>query len=125
MFPRHKESLFHKRAVEAVVNLPATTREVADSLSWQAAKTRKGNRSCLLQVMTFLRFLARQDLQLEVMAVVEVMETLVSYWIFFNGLMILSRTFWQRKRINILAMMFKTICFRLWSIKLFETLYIG
>ena len=62
MFTRHEESLFHKRAVEAVVNLPATTREVADSLSWQAAETREGNRLCLLQVITFLRFLARQGL---------------------------------------------------------------
>ena len=79
MFPRHEESLFHKRAVETVVNLPATTREVADSLPWQSDETREGNRSCLLQVMTFLRFLARQDLQLEVMAVVKVMETSVSY----------------------------------------------
>ena len=41
VFPRHEESLFHKRAVQAVIILPATTGDVADSLLWQAAKTKK------------------------------------------------------------------------------------
>lgn len=54
--------VFHKRAVERVITLPATTRDVADSLSWQAAETKKGKRSCLLKVMTSLRFSARQRL---------------------------------------------------------------
>ncbi len=59
-----ERSSFHKRAVEAVITLPATTRlrDVADSLSSQAAQTKKEHRSCLLKVMASLRFLARQGL---------------------------------------------------------------
>ena len=47
VFARHEKSSFYKRAVEAVITLPAT-RDVADSLSSQAAQTKKEHRSCLL-----------------------------------------------------------------------------
>ena len=80
VFPRHEESLFHKCAVQAVINLPATTRDVADSLSWQAAETKKGNRSCLLQVMISLRFIAGQGPTIRAdMAMVKATEISVSY----------------------------------------------
>ena len=77
VFARHERSSFHKRAVEAVITLPAT-RDVADSLSSQAAQTKKEHRSCLLKVMASLRFLARQGLQLEVTVLVKEMKILVS-----------------------------------------------
>ena len=62
VFAKHKRSSFHKRAVEAVITIPATTRDVADSLSSQAVQTKKEHRPCLLKVMASLRFLARQGL---------------------------------------------------------------
>ena len=64
VFARDERSSFHKRVVEAAITLPATTRlrDVADSLSSQAAQTKKEHRLCLLKVMASLWFLARQGL---------------------------------------------------------------
>ena len=50
----------HKRAVEAVITLPATTKDVGELLSTVHASEKATNRQCLLKILSNLRFIARQ-----------------------------------------------------------------
>ena len=63
-FAAHGKSLCHKEAVEKVITLPATTRDIAESLSSALAKQKKVNRECLLKILRCTQFLARQGLPL-------------------------------------------------------------
>ena len=61
-FCRHEASGCHKAAVEAVVTIPATTRDVGELLSSAHAKEKAANRKNLMCVAECLRYLARQGL---------------------------------------------------------------
>ena len=63
-FVAHEKSLCHKEAVEKVITLPTTTRDIAESLSSALAKQKKVNRECLLKIFRCIQFLARQGLPL-------------------------------------------------------------
>ena len=59
-FRAHEKSLCHKEAVEIVLTLPTTTKDVGELLSNAHAHEKAVNRHCLLKVISTLRFLARQ-----------------------------------------------------------------
>ncbi|XP_052249555.1 zinc finger MYM-type protein 1-like [Dreissena polymorpha] len=63
-FRKHDESECHKEAVERLVTLPATTRDVGEMLSAGHDKEKADNRKQLLQILRSIRFLARQGIAL-------------------------------------------------------------
>lgn len=56
----HQKSATHKEAVEVLIKLPATTRNVADMLSQSHARERIANRDYLLKLFQNIQFLSRQ-----------------------------------------------------------------
>ena len=50
----------YKEAVENIVTLPATTRNVGELLSGMHDKEKIENRQCFLKILSNLRFVARQ-----------------------------------------------------------------
>ena len=54
----------HKRAVEGVITLPQTTRDVGDLLSSAHAAEKCKNRQCLTTIIESISFLARQGIAL-------------------------------------------------------------
>ena len=50
----------HKEAVEKIVTLPATTRDVGELLSRMHAQEKIENRQCFLKILSKLRFVAHQ-----------------------------------------------------------------
>ena len=56
----HEQCGTHKTAVEAVITLPATTKDVGELLSSVHASEKATNRHCLLKILSNLRFFARQ-----------------------------------------------------------------
>ena len=63
-FPAHEQTRCHKDTVFKVFTLPATTRDVAESLSSQFAQERLDRWQCLLKLISNIRFLNRQGLAL-------------------------------------------------------------
>ena len=63
-FNNHEHSTVHKKAVELVVTLPKSTRDVGELLSSAHAQEKRANRQYLLKVIQNVRFLARQGLAL-------------------------------------------------------------
>ena len=63
VFRKHEASECHHAAIEAVVVLPATTRDVAEILSEEHRKEKAENRTMLLKMIN-IRFLCRQGLPL-------------------------------------------------------------
>ena len=63
-FRKHEKSACHSEAVEVVVTLPATTRNVGELLSRQYTVQKQNNRQALYQIMKCIRFLSRQGLAL-------------------------------------------------------------
>ena len=59
-FRKHTGSECHKRSVELILTLPATTRNVREMLCSTLAHEKATNRHCLLKVISCLKFLARQ-----------------------------------------------------------------
>ena len=49
----------YKLAVESLITLPKTTRNLGDRLSTSLAVSRESNRHCLMMVLNGVRFLAR------------------------------------------------------------------
>ena len=62
-FKKHEKSDCHKSSVECIITLPTTTKDVGEMLSQQHA-VQKVNRETLLQIISAVRFLARQGLAL-------------------------------------------------------------
>ena len=60
----HEGGKCHNEAVLKTVTLPATTRNVGDSLSTQTADDKRAWRQCLLKIVSNLKFLARQGIPL-------------------------------------------------------------
>ncbi len=63
-FPNHESSRCHKDAVLKTITIPATTKDIGESLSSQLAKDRLEHRQCFLKLLSNVRFLARQALPL-------------------------------------------------------------
>ena len=63
-FNTHQSSSTHKTAVELVVTLPSTTRNVGEMIYSEYARERKSNRDCLLKVFQNIQFLSRQGITL-------------------------------------------------------------
>ena len=61
-FKNHVKSACHREAVEVLVTLPATTRDVGEHLSHEHAVQKVNNQQTLLQVLSSVRFLSRQGL---------------------------------------------------------------
>ena len=61
-FKKHEQSSCHREAVEVMVTLPATTRDIGETLSQQHAKEKEGNRKILLKILFNIRFLGCQGL---------------------------------------------------------------
>ena len=57
-------SACHRQAVEAVITLPATTRNVGEHLSQQHASAKENNREALYIIFLVIKFLCRQGLAL-------------------------------------------------------------
>ena len=63
-FAKHQSSSCHKEAVLKTVTLPATTRDVGETLSAQHQQEKMERRQCLLKILSNVKFLARQGLPL-------------------------------------------------------------
>jgi len=63
-FANHEKSATHKRAVEVVVTLSQTHRDIGEMLSTSHASEKAVNRQCMMKVAQNIRFLARQGLSL-------------------------------------------------------------
>ena len=63
-FNSHEQSKCHKIAVEVIISLPKTTRDVGEMLSSDHAKEKRDNTEYLLKVFENVQFLARQGLSL-------------------------------------------------------------
>lgn len=50
----------HKIALESLITLPKTTKNLGSMLSTSLTSTRENNRHCLMLVLNSLRYLARQ-----------------------------------------------------------------
>ena len=63
-FGSHEKSTTHKRAVESIITLPQTTRDVGELLSSAHAAEKRKNRQCLITIAENIRFLGRQGIAL-------------------------------------------------------------
>ena len=63
-FGKHELSATHKEAVEMILTLPATTKNVGSLLSRQYSQQVATNRKMLLKITSTIRFLTRQGLAL-------------------------------------------------------------
>ena len=63
-FGSHEKSATHKRAVEGVITIPQTMRDVGDLLSTAHAAEKHKNQQCLITIAESIRFLARQGIAL-------------------------------------------------------------
>ena len=63
-FNTHQKSATHKRAVEVMFTLPATTGNVGEMLSRAHAQERLANRDYLLKLFQNIQFLSRQGIAL-------------------------------------------------------------
>ena len=61
-FNNHEESRCHKDVVLKTVTLPASCRDIGETLSSQLAQEKLERRQCFLKLMSNMRFLARQGL---------------------------------------------------------------
>ena len=61
-FPVHESSKCHKDAMFKMVTLPATTRDIGETLSQQHRDEKQCNRQCFLRILSNIKFLSRQGL---------------------------------------------------------------
>ena len=61
---KHDQSSCHREAVEVLVTLSASTRDISETLSQQHAKEKEGHRKILPKIISNIKFLARQGLAL-------------------------------------------------------------
>ena len=63
-FRKHEESKVHLAAVEVIVTLPTTTKDIGESLSLAHRLEKEHARNMLAKIISGVRFLARQGLAL-------------------------------------------------------------
>ena len=61
-FPVHESSRCHKDTMLKMVTLPATTRDIGETLSQQHRDEKQCNRQCFLRILSNIKFLSRQGL---------------------------------------------------------------
>ena len=59
-FARHEQTTTHKKAVEVLVTIPETTRDIGEMLSTAHAEGKEISGQCLVTIAENIRFLARQ-----------------------------------------------------------------
>ena len=64
MFKKHEVSGCHREAVDVVIAIPSTTRDIGEQLSLQHAKEKESNRTVFMKILIGIRYLARQGLPL-------------------------------------------------------------
>ena len=64
LFQKHEQSACHREAVDVVLTLPATTKDIGEQLSQQHAKEKESNQKMLLKILSSIKYLARQGLDL-------------------------------------------------------------
>ena len=64
MLNNHEKSRCHKDAILKTVTIPASWRDIGETLSSQLANKKLEKRQCLLKLMPSIRFLARQALEM-------------------------------------------------------------
>ena len=63
-FKKHKKSVSYLEAIEVMVTLPATMKDIGEQLSHLHASQKINNRKALLQIILSIRYLSRQGLAL-------------------------------------------------------------
>ena len=63
-FQRHQQTKCHKDAVDIVVTIPSTTKDVGELLSREHAKEKEINRRMFVKIVTSIKYLARQGISL-------------------------------------------------------------
>ncbi len=63
-FKRHKESAHHREAIEAIVTLPKTTKDIGELLDLGHISKKAENQKMLLTILSNLRFHGRQAIPL-------------------------------------------------------------
>ena len=61
-FRNHEKSASHGEAVQVIIRLPSTTRDIGEQLSQQHATQKLKNRQALHQIISSIKFLGRQGL---------------------------------------------------------------
>ena len=61
-FRAHEKSAVHREAVDVMITLSSTTRDVGEQLSQEHAAQKVKNNHALLQIMSSIQFLSRQGL---------------------------------------------------------------
>lgn len=65
LFQKHQQSATHKQAVEVMIVLPSTTKDVGELLVTQLAREKEHNRKMFLKIVSTIRFLSRQGMALQ------------------------------------------------------------
>ena len=63
-FKKHQLSACHHKAVDIMITIPATTRNVGEQLSHIHCQEKATNRKMFLKILSSIRYLARQGLAL-------------------------------------------------------------
>lgn len=63
-FSKHEQSTCHKSAMQTMVFLPKTTKDVGEQLNFATIKEKENNRQLLMKIIENIQFLARQGLPL-------------------------------------------------------------
>ena len=64
LFQKHQQSVTHKQAVEVMIVLPSSTKDVSELLVKQLAKEKECNHRMLLKIVSSIRYLSRQRMAL-------------------------------------------------------------
>ena len=64
MIKKHENSSCHREAVELLITLPATRRDVGEMLSTEHQREKQTNRGMLLKIISCVKYLARQGMAL-------------------------------------------------------------
>ena len=65
LFKKHEHSSCHREAVELLITLPATTRDVGEMLSNDNQQEKQINRGILINIISCIKYLARQGMALQ------------------------------------------------------------
>lgn len=63
-FQSHQQTKCHKDAVDVVITIPSTTKDVGELLSKEHAKEKEINRRMFVKIVTSIKYLARQGISL-------------------------------------------------------------
>ena len=64
LFQKHQQSATHKQAVEVMIVLPSSTKDVNELLVMQLAREKEHNHRMFLKIVSCIRYLSRQGMAL-------------------------------------------------------------